>query len=249
MEPEDQMDLLASHAMWARDYQGALELYTKYLKSEEHIDMLSLYRVHFNLAILSTMLGRDDLAHSYLEKLEDAFSKVERTRQTMKERTRVDIEDIWALMTEQPDPNNIESLLTEHFAEKEDLLAIHVSPRYARGFLRSAIRNAEISAIPRVMKEGILRYTLSSELYRVVGRAYGTQELTLENLQKIKPLKVLIENPNVHYVEYESLRVIAAIQREGRILCQYLLTHSQDSAGAQQIRAFLHALSEAFSSE
>ena len=249
MKTEDQVDLLASHAMWARDYAEALKLYTQYLESEEHIDVLSSYRAQFNVAILSAVLGKEALAYSHFERLEALFSNMERTRQTVKRRTEADIGDVWQLITKQPSSDNVRGLLAEYFPEEEELLALFVSPRYARGFLKSAIRYAEMSAIPRVMKEGIFKYTLTSELYRVVGRAYSIQELTLRKLHKIKTLEVLIENPNVYYVQDENLRVVAAIQREGRILCQYSLEHPQDSAGSRQIQVLLHTLSEILSKE
>jgi len=172
---------------------------------------------------------------------------MERTRDSIKERTSLDVEELWSHIARQIDPEKIENLLTEYFPDDEGLLAFFISPRYAKGFLRTAIRNAETSRAPQVLEEGIFRYTLSSELYRVIGRAYSTQELSLETLHQLKPVKVQIENPNVYYIEDEHLRIIAGVQREGLLLCQYLLQNSQDVTGVSQIRTFLYSLSKAFS--
>lgn len=249
METEGRETLLASYAMWAKDYEGALEFYTKLLQSEKRLGTMSLYRIHFDLAIASTVLRKREVANVYINKLEQVFNSVERIRDNIKGRTNLSIEEIQSQIAKQIDPKKIDNLLTEYFPSDEGLLAFFISPRYARGFLRTAIRNAETSRAPQVLKEGIFRYTLSSELYRVIGMAYSTQELTLENLHQLRPVRVLIENPNVYYVEDEHLRTIAGVQREGLVLCQYLLQNSQDATGASQIRAFLHNLSKTFSGQ
>lgn len=246
METENRISLLASHAMWAGDYEGAWEFYTKYLKLEKRLDPLALYRTHFNLAILSTVLEKRELGSVYLERLDQIFNNIESTRRAIRERTDLDIEEIRALIAKQTDSEKIDNLLAEYFPSEDDLLAFFIPPRYARGFLRAVIRNAEMGGIPEVIEEGIFKYTISSELYRVVGKAYSTKELTLEKLHRIVAVKVLIENPNVYCVEDENLRTIAGIQREGLVLCHYLLQDSRDTTGASRIRAFLHNLSEAF---
>ena len=235
--------------MWVKDYEGARGYYIKLLQLEESLDILSLYRIHFDLAIACTILRKHELANVYVEKLEQVFTNMERTRDSVKDRTNLGIEELWSHIARQIDPEKIENLLAECFPDDEGLLTFFISPRYARGFLRTAIRNAKTSRAPQVLREGIFRYTLSSELYRVIGRVYGTQELSLENLHQLEPVRVLIENPNVYYVEDEHLRTVAGVQREGLVFCQYLSQDSQDVAGAGQIRTFLYNLSKAFSGQ
>jgi len=47
--------------MWAKDYEGALEYYIKILQLEESLDALSLYRIHFDLAIVCAILKKHEL--------------------------------------------------------------------------------------------------------------------------------------------------------------------------------------------
>ena len=255
MRDELQELLWASHAMWVGDYMSALKFYTETLKSGKPMDPLSLYKINFELAIVSTVLKKHNLANVHIERLEEAFRDMERTRRNIRDRTELSIERIQSLtlkeflMKKQFDRKKIDGLLREYFPRERDVLAFFISPRYAKGFLKTAIRNAEMGKVPQVLEEGIFKYTLSSELYREIGRAYSTRELELETLYRLKPVRVLIKNPNVYYVEDENLRIIAGIQREGLVLCQYLLQNSQDTVGANQIRAFLQNLSTTFSGQ
>lgn len=138
-------------------------------------------------------------------------------------------------------------MIKEYFPHKNDVLALFISPRYARTSLSGTIRNSKNIKVPHIFQEGIFKFSLSSELYRVVGRAYSTMDLSLETLQHNKPIKVLIQNANIYYVEDENLRTIAGIQREGLVLCHYLLQSPQDAEGSRNIWAFLRNLSKVFS--
>lgn len=245
--------LLASYAMWVGDYTGALRFYTKILQSEKPLDTLSLYRIDFDLAIIDTILKRHELTNTHIGRLEEAFRNVEETVVRIRDRTEQSLEQMQSstitqfLASRQFDREKIDNMLKEYFPHKKGALALFISPRYARILLRNAIRNAEKGKVPRVLEEGIFKYTLSSELYRAIGRAYSTMELELEKLHQFEPIRILMKNPNVYYVEDENLRTIAGIHREGLVLCNYLVQNSQDTLGTSRIRTFLHNLSKAFS--
>jgi len=247
METKYRKDLLASHAMWARDYEGALKFYTEYLQLEEHLDALSSYRVYFDLVVLSTILRKPQLADLYRGKLQLFFEYMKETRYSMRKKTGLSIEGMWSKIARETDPRKMEALLAEYFPEEKDLLGLFMSPRYALGFLRAVVRNVELSRPPPVFEEGIFKYTLDSELYRVIGKAYSIDELELERFSESELVNVLIKNPTVYYVENAKLNIIAGIQREGLVLCQYFLRNSKDMEGFNQIHDFLRIISEVLS--
>jgi len=245
--------LLASHAMWVGDFEGALSFYTKIQNSERVLDPLLQYRINFDLVVIGTMLKKDYFAKTYLGKLEKSFQQAEEIIAHISDRPEKSLEAIQAvtirqfLQSKQFDRKKISNILQEYFPTKEGALALFISPRYARISLRNIIRNAEKGNIPQVLEGGIFKYTLSSELYRVIGRAYSVFELELEELNQFKKVKILVKNSNVYYLEDEELRTIASVYREGIVFCNYLVQNSQDTSGAERIHAFLENISKVFS--
>jgi len=248
--------MLADHTMWIEDYEKAFEYYNKILKDIQRTqydsDELFSYKVNFELAIVSSILGKTKTLDGCIERLERTFEDLEAARHDIQERTGKSVEDLRSLIkrrlvkTKRFDIEEMDTLLNEQFPRRTDKLTLLISPRYARTSLRTAIRNAEKIRAPQVYIEGIFRFTMSSELYRVVAKAYCPIELKLEALHQCKPLRILAENQNAYYVEDESLRVIAGIQREGLVFCHYLLQSSRDAEAFQNVRAFLNILSKAF---
>ena len=245
--------MLADNAMWVGDYECAFDFYNRILESEKPLDVLSFYRANFQLAVVSTILEKTEKSSKCINRLEGIFTNVEENYRRIAETAEKSIEEMQSSMIRQFlkskrfDRGKIDSLLKEYFPHKNDVLALFISPRYARTSLRETIRNSKNIKVPHIFQEGIFKFSLSSELYRVVGRAYSTMDLSLETLQHHKPIKVLIQNANIYYVEDENLRTIAGIQREGLVLCHYLLQSSQDAEGSRNIRAFLRNLSKVFS--
>jgi len=242
MEGKDREALLASYAMWARDYEKALEFYTGFLASEDHLDVLTSYRVYFDLTVANAILKKSDATRSHQKKLESYIGRI-KTHYAPERKRELSVAKIRFRIMNETDPAKMRKLLEAYFPDKEDMLGFFMSRRYAKGFLNKATKNAMESRPPKVFQDGIFRYTLDSELYRVIARAYSVQELELERLSNTELNKILIKNPEVYYVENEKLRVIASIQSEGLVLCQYFLQNSQDATGSEQIREFLNTIS------
>lgn len=245
--------ILADNAMWVGDFEHAFDLYNRILESKKPLDILSFYRANFQLAVVSTILEKTEKSSECLDRLEDIFTNVEENYRRIAETLERSIEEMQSstirqfLKSKRFDRGKIDSMLKEYFPHEKDVLALFISPRYARISLRATIRNLKNIKLPHIFQEGIFRFSLSSELYRVVGRAYSTRDLSLETLQLQEPIKVLIQNANIYHVEDENLRIIAGIQREGLVLCHYLLQSSKDTEGSSNIRAFLRDLSSIFS--
>jgi len=247
METEDREDILASRAMWARDYERAFKFYSSFLQAKGRLDTLMSYRIYFDLTVVSTILGKFDFESIYHKNFNDLLADIAETRDRMKERTRLSIEKVRSRIAEQTDPKKMQRLLTKYFPREEEMLGYFISPRYSRGFLRTVLRNAKTSRPPQVFEAGIFRYTLDSELYRVIGKAYSIEDLELERLPESGFVEALIKNPGVYYVENKDLGIIAAIQREGLVLVQYFLRASKDNEGSDQIAEFLRTISKILS--
>ena len=245
MGNEDRGDLLAGYAMWARDYAKAVEFYERYLQSQDHLDALTSYRIYFDLTIAYTILEKPNLARSCQEKLESYIERM-KTRYIVRENRELSVAKIRSRIMAETNPITMRKLLEEYFPDREDMLPFFISSRYAKGFLNTMIGNAKRSRPIEVFVKGIFRYTLDSELYRVIARAYSAEELELEKLSELESTKILTKNTNVYYVESEKLRIIAGIQREGLVLCQYFLQNSQDTSGSNQIHEFLGTISKVF---
>lgn len=250
------MLMLASHAMWVGDYEQAFEYYSKSLrdiqKDPRISDELLLYKVNFELAIISSIMGKAKTLDSCVGRLERTFEDLEATQHDIQERTEKSIEDLRLLImrrlakTNRFDIKEVDTLLKEQFSSRRDILTLLIPPRYARSSLWTTVKNAKKIEVPQVHEEGIFRFTMSSELYMVVAKAYCTVELKLETLHNYESLRILVETPNAYYVENESLRTIAGIQREGLVFCHYFPQSSRDSESFQNVRAFLGILSRAF---
>lgn len=248
--------MLASHAMWVGDYERAFEYYSNSLMDMQRglyvSDELLLYKVNFELAIISSILEKTKTLDSCVGRLERTFGDLEATQHDIQKRTEKSIEDLrLSIMrrlakTKRFDIEEIDTLLKEQFPRRRDILTLLIDPRYARSSLWTAIRNAEKIEVPHVYEEGIFRFTMRPELYMVFAKAYCTVELELETLHKCEPLRILVENPSAYYVENESLRTIAGIQREGLVFCHYMPQSSRDAEAFQNVRAFLDILSRAF---
>lgn len=245
MGNEDRRDLLAGYAMWARDYARAVEFYEGFLQSRAHLDSLMAYRTYFDLTIANTILAKSESAQLYREKLESYIERM-RTRYIVRENRKVSIARIRSRIMQETNPIKMRKLLEEHFPDREDMLPFFISSGYAKRFLSTVIGNAKRSKPIEVFTKGIFRYTLDSELYRVIARAYSAKELELEKLSELGAIKILIKNINVYYVESELLRIISSVQREGVVLCQYFLQNSRDTSGCDQINEFLGNISRAF---
>jgi hypothetical protein len=245
MIDKDRKLMLASCAMWSRDYEKALGFYKEFLASENYPDVLTLYRIYFDLTIANAILRKPDVASSYQEKLEGYIERI-KTHYASEKKRELSIAKIRFRIMNETDPIKMRRLLEMYFPNNEDMLGFFMSRRYAKGFLNRAIRNAMESKLPKVFQDGIFRYTLDSELYRVIAHAYSVQELELEKLVNAESNKILIKTPEVYYVENEKLRIIASIQSEGLVLCQYFLRDSQDITGSQQIHEFLTSISGIF---
>ena len=243
--------LLASHALWARDYYRAFEL-LNVISSETNLNSLSAFKTNFELAIVSKIVKRPEVAQKSIEKLENVFKNSERVAMANNneykdrriEKTESSIID--EFMKTKFDYEKVNEFLYA-IPEKKDSLELLISPNYSRNVLKSAIRRANKIKIPEVRKEGIFSFTVSSDFYRVTCRAYTENELELERLLSCKEMNMLAKNSNSYYIEDEELRIISGLRRDGLVLSYYLVQGSKDTKGLENLNLFLRSISRVFS--
>jgi hypothetical protein len=244
-------ELLASHAIWIGDYASAFDFYMQILAESNVKDALVMYKVNFELAVVSTIIGKHDIAYECLARLEEDFRRVEETGERVRAKTEQSFEKMESTIlrefrrTRKFDSERINEML-QYIDEEKDMLALFVSPRYSRSTLKSAIRKAMRIQPPEVLEEGIFKFTSKTDLYRVTGKAYSLKELKLEKLLLLPTIDVLVQSPNAFYVENEDLRIFACLQRDGLALCYHLLQSSRDIVGADKVRTFFRNMTEAF---
>jgi hypothetical protein len=244
--------IVASHAVWVGDYQRAFGLYMQVLDSQRDLDTLTAYKVNFELVVVSTIIGKHEIAQTFIARLEDRFDHVDQVAKEIETKSERSIEKMQSsiigqfIRTKKFNHEKIRDVV-ESFSGEKDILALFISPQHSRNTLRSAVRHAKKMQIPEVFEEGIFRFTLSSDLYRVVGKAYSARELHLERLRDLMNLKVLADNLNMFYVENEDLRIIAGMQRDGLVVCHYLREHPRDTQGPEKIHVFFRNVSKALS--
>ena len=211
-----ELELLASRAMWAGDYEKSLYFYQIFSETPKERDGLTDYKTDFEMLILNILLRKSESEY-YKEKLMKHFMKLEQTptdldliKQDIKEQKR----------KRETNPETIAKSLKKHLPTENKALAYLISPYFAKQYLQATLKSSEKIQTPHIFEEGIFRYSVVSELSRVVARAYSVDTLELEKIESYK-IQVLNKQPNVYYVEDEELRVIASIRREGMACYQY----------------------------